>query len=246
MKKDSHIMNKYDFYLKLIEVTLKNVEQYSKDAILLRDNLSFGHAYSLAILGFEELAKCWFAFGLFIGEFQEDDEIVPKITSDHLVKQNLGWQILAGFILFEWYESTIYKSEIKHLAEQFQSGNISLEAHNRKFYSFAELESKKSSIALSVLELTKVLEKLDKDNLFMTKRKNEGFYVDFNLIKKEITNTPDKFILADVDFIETFNGFFNFTKDFIQHIKENLERKTMKEAIENIRRAFDFIRKELM
>ena len=99
MNKHHTLPDKYDFYLKLMETTLKNANQFRKDALLLRSNLSFGHAYSLAILGFEELAKSWFAFGLFIGTHLETGELVSRITSDHQVKQEIGWQTLASFIL---------------------------------------------------------------------------------------------------------------------------------------------------
>lgn len=245
MNEHHPLPDKYDFYLKLIETTLNNAEQFQKDALLLRSNLSFGHAYSLAILGFEELAKCWFAFGLFIGTYLETDVLVSGITSDHQVKQELGWQTLAYIILSEWFENTGYKAEINELAKQLRKKEISLESYTRRFYRFAEQESKSLEIAQSVVELTLVLEKLEDDKKYLIKRKNEGLYVDFDLSQRRITSSPDKFILDNVVFIETFDGFCRYTKEFIKEIKNNLKRKTIKEAIDNVRKSLDFIREQL-
>lgn len=136
--------DKYDFYLKLMKISLENANQFRKDALFLREKLSFGHAYSLAILGFEELAKCWFAFGLFIGEFQDTDEIVTDITRDHLVKQMLGWQTLAMVIMNEWFEHSKFVSEIQILLQQLTKGEISLKSYTKRFFNYAELESKSS------------------------------------------------------------------------------------------------------
>ncbi|MHA1667493.1 MAG: AbiV family abortive infection protein, partial [Candidatus Heimdallarchaeaceae archaeon] len=152
-------LDKYDFYLKLMEVTLDNADQYRKDALLLREKLSFGHAYSLAILGFEELAKVWFAFGLFIGEFRETDDIASDITSDHLTKQEIGWQILSIAIMSEWLEQSKFMPKIQDLIQELVKGKISIQAYTKKFYNFAEIEGSSLEIARKVVELKEVLQK---------------------------------------------------------------------------------------
>ncbi len=235
----SEIMpDKYDFYRKLMQVTLENTNQLRKDALLLREKLSFGHAYSLAILGFEELAKCWFVFGLFIGEYQEKDELVLDITSNHLTKQELGWLIIAELVLMDWFEQTEFKSEIQEIAKQVRKGEISLESYTKKYLKYADIESKSSDVAKRVMELKEILEKLESDNKFMVRRKNEGFYVDFDLKKRKITSSPDKFILDDIQFIDTFNGFYLYTEEILRSIVDNLKRKSIQEGLKNMRTFF--------
>ena len=230
--------DKFDFYRKLMQVTLKNADQFRKDALLLREKLSLGHAYSLAILGFEELAKCWFVFGLFIGEYHETDKLVSDITSEHLTKQELGWQVIAMLVLMEWFEQTEFKSDIQELTKQARKGEINLESYTKKYLKYAEIESKSSDVAKRVIELKEVVEKLESDNKFMVRRKNEGFYVDFDLKKRKITSSPDKFILDDIQFIDTFNGFYLFTEEILHAIVDNLKRKSIQDSLKNMRTFF--------
>lgn len=237
--------DKYDFYRKLMEAILNNANQFRKDAQLLREKLSFGHAYSLAILGFEELAKCWFVFGLFLGEYEASDDVVSDITSVHLTKQELGWQIIAVIIMMEWYEETKYHIEIQELLNQLKKGDINLETYTKKYLKFVEIESKSSDFAIRVLELKEVSEKFESDNRYMVRRKNEGLYVDFDLKKRKITSSPDKFILDDIQFIDTFDGFYLYTEELFKTLLDNLKRKSIQEALKNTRALFGQLRNHL-
>lgn len=54
--------NKIDLYAKAMKMSLENAEQWIKDARLLMENSSFGHADALLRIADEELAKthiCW-------------------------------------------------------------------------------------------------------------------------------------------------------------------------------------------
>ncbi|MCE7749476.1 MAG: AbiV family abortive infection protein [Candidatus Heimdallarchaeota archaeon] len=237
---------KYDFYSKLMKVILDNANQFRKDAQLLREKLSFGHAYSLAILGFEELSKCWFVFGLFLGEYEASDDIVSDITSVHLTKQELGWQIIAMIVMMEWFEETQFQDEIQELFKQLTKGVINLETYTKKYMKFAERESNSSDLAQRVLKLEEVSKKLEADNKYMMKKKNEGFYVDFDLIKRKITSSPDKFILGDIQFIDTFDGFYLYTEELFKAILDNLKRKSIQEALKNTRAMFRRLRNHLV
>jgi AbiV family abortive infection protein len=54
--------------------SLANAEQFLKDSKFLIENDSYDHACSLAILGFEELAKVWCTYYLYLGIYQEKDK----------------------------------------------------------------------------------------------------------------------------------------------------------------------------
>ncbi len=234
--------DKFDFYIKLMDVCLSNSEELLRNAITLRKNSSFGPAYSLAVLGFEELSKYWFTFGLFIGIYQESDEEVSLLQTNHIYKQHLGWQTLSNYILAEWLEQTIYKSEFEELWTKLSTKELSAKAYQRKFNELLKIDSESSNLAKAVLDLDDIIRKLKNDPKIMDSRRNQGFYVEFDLTKREITSTPDSFIYEHTIFIDTFDFFLNFSKDYFLELKGNLKRRKVQETISNFRKAFDLIR----
>ena len=69
---------KEKFYLLTLNTCLKNANQFLKDALVLKEKKSFGHAYSLGVLGFEELAKTWVFYCLFVGLYEEENKILSS------------------------------------------------------------------------------------------------------------------------------------------------------------------------
>ncbi len=200
--------DKYDFYIKLIEVCLQNSEGLLNDSLILRKNSTFGSAYSLAVLGFEELAKYWFVFGLFIGSYQESDKEVSYLQKDHVYKEHLSWQTLHYYVLGQWIEETQFKAEYKDLWNKYLKEELSLKAYQRKFKEVLKLESESSNLAKAMLDLDNIIKKLQIDPKAMDSRRNQGFYVEFDLQKREIISTPDSFIYENTIFVDTFEFFF--------------------------------------
>lgn len=75
------------FYRSLFEATLKNAEQFLKDAKLFAKHGFYGHTYSLAVLGFEEWSKSMLTLSLFLGFTEKDDELVSDFKTKHILKK---------------------------------------------------------------------------------------------------------------------------------------------------------------
>ena len=111
-----------EFQLHAAEKCVINAEQFLNDAKLLRDKKSFGHAYSLAVLGFEELAKAAMLVNTFLGTQQEETKEIQKMLENHLQKQVYMWNQITAFIFLEWSE-IIKKSEFKDKIPDFPIKN---------------------------------------------------------------------------------------------------------------------------
>lgn len=81
-----------NFYFDLCEKSLANAEQLLRNAELLHKKKSYGPAYSLAVLGFEELAKTWCGLYLLIGLHLESDKEVKELFYDHKAKHVMSWK----------------------------------------------------------------------------------------------------------------------------------------------------------
>ena len=233
-----------EFYLELAETCLANAVQFNKDAIALRDNESFGHAYSLAVLGFEELAKTWIAFDLFLGISQKTDELIELIQVDHKTKQIYLWNMFDGFIRMEWLRETKFAQEV---AEISMNKEITDKEANRKIKKIIQKDSEDkdnenlANIASTLLQIEDVLQQLRSNLKLMDNKKKMGFYVGFDINTQKITNDPLKFSKNPI-FIETLSGIVNFTKEFITGLKENLDNPKIQKFILESRKIMDSIR----
>jgi len=226
-------------------VCLENVEQFLLDAELLKKNKSFGHAYSLAVLGFEELAKFWMAFYLFTGVYKETDEELDFFQKDHIYKQFTSWEVLAYLLMLAWIDETRYQDEIKQLVEQLQKGIISNKAYERKLRKLLQKESNELEIAKRILEIEEVIKQLNMNPEIMDNKKQRGFYVGFDLRNKKIEYTPSSFIEEDIILIETLRAHFEYSRELFLTIKNNLNRKATREDLENIRSLTRLLREKI-
>lgn len=217
------------FYRTLFEATLKSAEQYLKDAKLLVKHGSYGHAYSLTVLGFEEWSKSMLAVGLFLGFVEKDDELVSDFKTNHISKQLEGIRLLFTIVEEAWLEAPQTRDEVIQLKMSTLRGEISYKSFERKYRRL--LEKDPSPVAQTLRDL---LEQLDKiDVRYIEEKKQRGFYVDFDL-EKRIYETPEQFILSDIEFINTLEFLVGYAKEFYPLLRS--QKKSVKKHIQSIRK----------
>lgn len=231
------------FYLNIQEECLKNAEQFIKDAQLLRSKNSLGHAYSLAVLGLEEIARFWIIFFIYMNFYTEDSIEVELANTKHVFKQRFAWSIFSSLIIIVWLETSEYKEEIAILVEELNAGKISYEAYEKKFNRLLKEESQKSPSASNVLRLEKEIKKLNADYQIVEKKRKRGLYVEYDISEKQIKSTPDSFIREDVKFIDTVQVFSDYVRDVFNAMKTNLHRKEFMSNLLEIRQFAEGIRK---
>ncbi len=234
----------YEIYLSLCEMSLVNAEQFLRDAILLRENKSYGHANSLAILGFEELTKSWWAFFSYIGmpEYIEGERRL--IFKDHLTKHKVGLETLEAFHLLHFkmlLKDTIYEIKLKEIEENAELEFLDRE--KQKLLLIKEIskdkENKKiASKAMDLLKLKKYHRQIDDRKL--NERKNEGLYV-YDISDSGEIKTPQLFKYEDTGFIDTLNGLVHFFKRLKDDILANLDNPDFIRVIQ----VFRFLSQEL-
>jgi len=240
-----------EFQLYAAEKCVVNAEQFLIDAKLLRDNKSYGHAYSLAVLGFEEIAKAAILVDVFLGLLQERTKKIQKKLGNHLEKQYYMWNQIAGLIVLEWFE-TIQNSEFK---DKIPDIPIKTKRDKKKFEKLLLSAIKEISentenvdaanISLRMLEIEDVKQQLDKNTSLMDDRKQAGFYVDINLGSKQIRNEPKTFTLENTKLINTLEGIIFFTKTYVVGLKESIKQPEWIERVRNIRKIMKQVNKHL-
>jgi len=86
------------------------------------------------------------------------------------------------------------------------------------------------------------LEEIYKDNKIIDKRKQSGFYVDFDIKKDKILSTPESFNEEKTMNIETYEIFMQYSKDYFDEFQKNLDEKSVKKELENVRESMKYIR----
>lgn len=231
-----------EFQLHAAEKCVINAEQFLNDAKLLRDKKSFGHAYSLAVLGFEELAKASILVNIFLGTIQEETKEIQKKLENHLQKQVYMWNQITAFIILEWHE-IIMKSEFKDKISNIPNKDKKDEKKFEKLILTVAKEISENTknveaanISLRLLEVNDINQRLKKNPSFMENRKQEGFYVDINLGSKKIRNEPQTFTLENTKLINTLEGLIFFTKSYVIGLKEAIKQPEWIERVQDIRK----------
>lgn len=213
------------FYLNIQEECLKNAEQFIKDAQLLRSKNSLGHAYSLAVLGLEEIARFWIIFFLYMGLYTENSIEVELANTKHVFKQRFAWLIFSSLFFSEWLKTTEYKEDLLKLLEEEKNGKISYKSYEKKINKLLKKESQKSPLAFKILQLNEEIKKLNSDYQIIEKKRKRGLYVMYNIFEKQIISTPDSFIPVEVIFIDTVQDFTDYVREVFNNMKTNLHRK---------------------
>jgi len=179
-------------------LSLKNAEQYVKDAEVLLRKRSFGHAFALAVFAEEELAKAVMYHLCAEGIFG----IEGKWRKDSL--RHMGKQQFAFGIAF-LYELSLIAEEAVEFAERKAKKNTEKFKRilERKVAKILQKEQDRfASRHGEVYEHLKHFEELQK-------KREKAMYIEANLQKKEVTS-PKDFKKSEV-------------KQYISHVKERVE-----------------------
>ncbi|MCK4332223.1 MAG: AbiV family abortive infection protein [Thermoplasmatales archaeon] len=106
-----------------VNLCLENAKQYIMDAEMLIKNASFGHAYALAILAYEELGKAIMCiFGTFGCLFTNKDMLTPSIK---------GWnKTFKNHVTKQWIQRIIdelYRTVYQVVGQQFDMKESEIE-----------------------------------------------------------------------------------------------------------------------
>ncbi|MBN1330674.1 MAG: AbiV family abortive infection protein [Candidatus Heimdallarchaeota archaeon] len=245
---------RYEFYLEIGKISLENAKRFFQEAELLRENNSLGHAYSMNILGFEELTKIWGAIFLFLDFHSESDkEIIEIFSRKHELKHLIGKEIITVLviqIIDLLIEKTGYEIRVPKI-ENLDKNNV------EKYYKeYRELivklskdtkYPKEAEIAKGILEIDELFEKVRNKNSILNERKNNGLYVDLNLKTKKIINNPIEFMIKEDSFIKFSKLTQEMTEYIFTGIIDNIDDREFNEKLislrKNISKTKEFIRK---
>lgn len=197
-----------------VQLCFDNAEQFIKDAEVLVDNRSYGHAFALVVLGEEETVKAMM-YSLFSeGLLPEHYELYLKKRLDsHLHKQ--AW---AGALTFAYRMIGLAQSLWKSSREQEGSTT------RRKF---EEMTSELKVITKGDLERFKTLQE----------DKEKGLYVDLDFERKELSS-PKSLGKDEVErYLSQAKLRFEFAKSTVRSIshlspsEKEIGKAQIKEAV---------------
>jgi len=210
-------------------LSLENAEQYIKDAELLIENSSFGHAYAFAILAYEELGKTLMCiFGMLVCWFTNKDVITPTIKGwnktfkNHVTKQIIMRVIdelhIAVYQLFYQRcgvkESEMKRLEVKDMKELtkkfIQSPDNAIKLIESIFSSKEKFEKDLEGL-LKDRSVDRVIEEFPSKRP-LEKEKWRGLYVDY---KEEKFISPNMIEKEEaVRYLADVKGSFERLKEF--------------------------------
>jgi len=241
-----------DHYRNLALKSYDNARAFIKDAEILVDKGTPGHACSLAILGFEEMAKALVCFFVALGIIERDDKIVEDVFKSHKVKHREAFGLVFLSIFNIWWEETKQQEKkrinidkdflptafIKMGVEEFN-----IQVTNRKEYAklekiiddlsrkiasnfITELKNDPHPLATVLVDLIDISAGLTKRKSFLDELKQKGFYVD-----RESTSPFDITQQEATEYIEGIGGIINFYDSYLAKLND-------KETVDRIRDVF--------
>ena len=124
---------------KAVQSCLNNAEQYFKDAHLLVENGSYGHAFAFTVLGEEELAKAYIYHECSEGLLPEPiAKQMGKNRGSHIRKQLLAATLVASFGFVKFFQEVADTSR----EEAKEDKNEYFQANQRKLKDWKEIEER--------------------------------------------------------------------------------------------------------
>lgn len=202
-----------------VKLCMDNAEQYHKDAELLIDNRSYGHAFALAVLGEEELAKAMMYRLCSEGLLPEHYELyLRKRLDKHLHKQAWAGSLGLVYIITELIQS-IRKSIEEQAEEDF--GKRKKIVKQKLKEAADDIREQGISKRGEMYELLERFATLQED-------KNKGLYVDFDFEKKELTS-PKSLKKDEVEkYLSQVKSRFEFVKPLLTMSFTPSEKKLAK------------------
>jgi len=186
------------FLRNVAKESVKNAEQFVNDAEILLKRKSCGHAFALAVLGEEELAKA-IMYSLAV------DGIIGVSGKWRRDLRNHKWKHTIAFSVAMMYELILMLEEAWNFAEKKSKGNSE---RFKKIFEKKAQEIIHEEERLATRRRGELFEHIEPFEELQRKREN-AMYVDANLKELKI-NSPRKFKRAKA-------------KSYISHVKERLE-----------------------
>lgn len=205
-----------------VSLCLANAEQYHKDAEILIDNRSYGHAFALAVLGEEELMKAYVYWACSEGLLPKDFiKSVGRVRESHLRKQAMAFGVALSYILVELAQS------IRDSIEE--QGEEDLEKRRKRaMQKFREAaDNIREQGRLKRGETYELLEQFGT----LQEDKEKGLYVDVN-IEKGVLSSPKSLKKDEVEkYLSKAKGRFEFSKPLVMLSLPPSERNCVKALI---------------
>jgi AbiV family abortive infection protein len=204
---------------KAVQSCLNNVEQYFKDAHLLVENGSYGHAFAFTVLGEEELSKAYIYNECSEGFLPED--IVKKMgkgSRSHMRKQLLAATLIPSFGFVSFFQ------ELADTCVEEAKGDRSkyFQALNRELKDKEKIEERFTRMMQSIERM--VTSEEDKQN---------GLYVDVKL-EEGILKSPEFMKKSTVEErLAQAEELFRFIRPFLMMTLSPSERQQMKAQLES-------------
>lgn len=202
-----------------VQLCLDNVEQYIKDAQLLVENGSYGHAFALAVLSEEELSKAYIYHACSEGLLPEDIvKRVGRTRESHIRKQAIAGAFTLSYKFVEFMQS-IVKSSWEQAGPDLKKRRQIV--HEKLKETMDNIRKNKDKLRHRIFEFMERVATLEKD-------KQKGLYVDVD-IAQVVLHSPK---LLKKDQVEKHLGqvkeLFEFSRPLLMLTLPPSERKRAK------------------
>lgn len=204
-----------DLFAELTRLSFENAKQWLKDAKLLIENSSYGHAYAALVFTIEETMKAWTCWLVSEGMITKDSEDVKDAFKNHLRKQEVFFWVLYGMLF--WKEVSKNPELFKEQSEKYLK---------------LKPEEKKESLMEGFEEFDKIVESIENARqkcIYVDCLKEEGKTHSPQYIKQEIVerflNIVEQVLCRVIESTES-----KFSKEFLRRFYESIpeELKTDK------------------
>lgn len=217
-----------ELYRKFCIESYNNAMRFIDEADLLFKRKSFGHSYSLAVLGFEEWVKSIMGFYLLIGLSKPSDKEIQEGMKNHVWKHSIGLVTFYSLLMLDWGEKTKHRIDLNRLINQLNKKEIGLKRFEKETMKIIMSENTDESENLK--QFIEVIKKFNEDNYIIEKQKQKGLYVNINF-KKNYIDAPND--LKGIKLKDTLTTYRIIIESHAEIIKALKDRKTQNKKIKS-------------